>query len=422
MLQDRYGNALSTSSQAARDAYIDGIDRTLAAAGGGAAKFEAAIEADPSFALAHIALARHHQVWGNRDGVAAPLQAARACTGLSDREASHVNAFALLMSGKVGDGYRAIRAHVLDHPLDALVAQTCTGVFSLIGFSGQPGREAELLAYTTQLAPHYGDDWWFTAQHAFSQMEAGQVDPAAASIETAIAGNPRNANASHIRSHLHYENGETDAGYRYLADWMDGYERDGMLHCHLSWHVALWALEQGDIDRMWAVIDADLSPDRTVSPALNVMTDMASILYRAERRGIDVPPERWHQVSAYATECFPSPGLSFADVHAALAHAMAGRSEALTKIIENAKGPAADIVRDLARSFRAIAAQDWPEAERHLAVALRDHARIGGSRAQRDMIEFAMASTLLRQGRGVEARRLLSIRRPMATHDGSVVQ
>ncbi len=422
MLEDRYGNTLSSTSQAARDAYVDGLDRTLAAAGGSKQKFEAAIEADPSFALAHIALARHHQVWGNRDGVAAPLKAALACTGLSDREASHVNAFSLLMSGKVGDGYRAIRAHLLDYPRDALAAQSCTGVFSLIGFSGQPGREAELLAFTTQLAPHYGDDWWFMAQHAFSQMEAGQVGPAAATIETAIEGNPRNANASHIRSHLYYENGETEAGYRYLTDWMDGYEREGMLHCHLCWHVALWALEQGDLDRMWAVIDADLSPERTVSPALNVMTDMASILYRAERRGVSIPPERWAQVSAYASEYFPSPGLSFADVHAALAHAMAGRSGALTKIIEKAKGPAADIVRDLAQAFRAIAVQDWPEAESHLLVALRDHARIGGSRAQRDLVEFAMASTLLRQGRGAEARRLLSMRRPMATHDGSVVQ
>ncbi len=422
MLEDRYGNTLSTTSQVARDAYVSGLDSTLSATGGSRRQFEAAIEADPSFALAHIALARHHQVWGNRDGVAAPLQSALACTGLTEREAGHVGAFAALMSGKAHEGYRAIRAHLLDHPRDALAAQTCTGVFSLIGFSGQPGREAELLAFTTQLAPHYGDDWWFTGQHAFSQMEAGQIGPAAATIEQSLDGNPRNANASHIRSHLHYENGETEAGYRYLTGWMDDYERDGMLHCHLSWHVALWALEQGDIDRMWAVIDADLSPDHTVSPPLNVMTDMASILYRAERRGVPVAPERWQRVSAYASEYFPNPGLSFADVHAALAHAMAGRSEALTKIIGNARGPAADIVRDLAQAFRAIAARDWPEAESHLAVALRDHARIGGSRAQRDLVEFAMASTLLRQGRGAEARRLLSIRRPLATHEGSVVQ
>ena len=412
-MQDRYGNTLGTGSAAARDAYVGGIDRMLAAAAGGEALLNQAIEADPSFALAHIALARSRQMWGDRAGVAAPLAAALACDGLSPREASHINALALLMSGKVGEGYAAIRAHVIDYPRDALIAQTCTGVFSLIGFSGQPGREAELLAFTTQLAPHYGDDWWFTGQHAFSQMEAGQVGPAAATIERSIAGNPRNANASHIRSHLHYENGETAAGLDYLAEWMAGYEREGMLHCHLSWHVALWALEQGDVDRMWAVIDADVSPGRTVSPALNVLTDMASILYRAEMRGVSVPPERWRQVSAYAAQSFPKPGLAFADVHAALAHAMAGEGEALAKIVEAARGPAADMVRALAQAFGAIAARDWAGAEDHLWIALHDHARIGGSRAQRDLVECAMANVLLRQGRGVEAQRLLALRRPV---------
>lgn len=422
MLQDHYGNPLSTSSTQARDAYIDGIDRTLAGLEGPAEQFEKAIQADPNFAMAHIALARHHQVWGNRDALKAPLDAANVAAKLTPQEASHINAFTLLMTGKLADGYSAIRAHLIDYPRDTLVAQTCTGVFSLIGFSGQPGREPELLAFTTSLAPHYGDDWWFNAQHAFSQMEAGQTGPAAATIETAIAGNPRNANAAHIKSHLHYENGETEAGFQYLKDWLPSYSREGILHCHLNWHVALWALEQDDTDHMWAIVDEEMAMDTTLSPSLNVITDTASILYRAERKGVEIPAARWHQVSAYASQKFPKPGLAFADVHAALAHAMAGNSEALTKIIEGAKGPAGDIVKSLSLAFQAIAAQSWPEAETYLSVALQDHARIGGSRAQRDMIEFAMASTLMRQGRGAEANRLLSIRRPMATHEGSVIQ
>lgn len=422
MLNDRYGNPLTTSSRAAADAYCDAMDRTLAGDAGCVAAYETAIAADPDFALAHIGLARHHQVWGNRDGIAAPLAAAQAATGLSPQERAHINAFALLLTGKVGAGYAAIRAHLLDYPRDALIAQTCTGVFSLIGFSGQPGREAELLAFTSQLAPAYGDDWWFTGQHAFSQMEAGQTGPAAATIETSLDGNARNANAAHIKSHLFYETGETTAGRDYLADWMTGYARDGLLHCHLSWHSALWALEQDDVDHMWAVIDADLQPEKTQSPSLNVMTDMASILYRAERRGVEIAPDRWHAVSAYASQCFPKPGLAFADVHAALAHAMAGNSEALTLIIEGARGPAGDVVKVLAQAFGAIAAQEWAQAQSHLNIALQDHARIGGSRAQRDLIEFAMSSVLLRQGHAQTARQLLSIRRPNCTHAGSVLQ
>jgi hypothetical protein len=406
---------------AARDAYVEGVDLTLAALDGGLAKLEEAVAHDPNFALAHIAIARHHQVWGNPAGVQAPLAAALAVQGLTVQEASHVGAFALLMSGKVREGYMAVRAHLVDYPRDALVASTCMGVFSLIGFSGQPGREAELLAFSTSLAPHYGDDWWFTGVHAFSMMEAGQVGPAAAMIETSLKGHARNATAAHIRSHLYYENGETDAGMGYLRDWMKSYEREGLLHCHLSWHVALWALEQGDEATMWSVFDASVAPDASVSPALNVVTDSASLLYRAGLRGVDVTPERWAAVSAHAARCFPKPGLAFADVHAALAHAMAGNSEGLALIIEGAKGPAGDVVLVLAEAFKAIASGAWAAAEAHLVVALQDHARIGGSRAQRDLIEFAMASVLLRQDRSVEARQLLAIRRPVATHAGSVI-
>ena len=421
MLQDRYGNTLSTASTAARDAYVEGVDRILASWEGAETCFEAAIALDPNFALAHMALARHHQLWGNQAEISAARDAAMACTGVSASEAAHLGAFNLLLSGKPREGYAAIRAHLLDQPRDALAASTCTGVFSLIGFSGQPGREAELLAFTCALAPAYGDDWWFNAQHAFSQMEAGCTGPAAATIERAIDGNPRNANAAHIRSHLYYEHGETEAGFRYLRDWMSDYERTGLLHCHLSWHVALWALEQGALDLMWAQMDDAIAPGTTVSPALNVLTDSASLLYRAERRGVDVPKDRWAALSRYASEYFPKTGIAFADAHAALIYAMAGDGDRLGQIIAAARGPAGDVVRELAEGFEAIAAQDWPRAEMHLSAVMRDHARLGGSRAQRDLVEFAWVSVLMRQGRGDEARRMLAIRRPVATHAGSVV-
>ena len=421
MLNDRYGNSLSTTSVAARDAYVEGLDAMLASLDGGLEAFERAVAEDPNFAIGHIAIARHHQVWGNPAGVQPALAAASAVEGLSAREASHIAAFEYVMTGRVREGYVAVRAHLLDYPRDALIAATCVGVFSLIGFSGQPGREAENLALTSSLLPHYGDDWWFTAAHAFSQMEAGQVGPAAAMIETSLAQHPRNATAAHIKSHLHYESGETQAGFDYLRDWMGDYTRTGLLHCHLSWHVALWALEQGDEALMWDVYEADLKPSVTLSPALNVVTDTASLLFRAERRGIKVSKDRWAEVSANAAKCFPNPGLGFADAHAALAHAMAGNEEGVAKIIEGAKGPSADLVKVLAQAFDAMARAAWTEAEAYLVIALQDHARLGGSRAQRDLIEFAMASVLLRQDRSAEAQRLLAIRRPVATHAGSVV-
>lgn len=414
MLQDRYGNTLSTSSAAARDAYVDGVDRFLAAQPGVEAAFAAAVAADDGFALGHMALARARQAMARGEDTRAPMAAAQALAGsVTARERAHVEALSLLVSGQGPAAYKVIRAHLLEHPRDVLVAQTCTGVFGMIGFSGQPGREAEQLAFTSALAPHYGDDWWLLGQHAFSQVEAGQTGPATATIERSMALNPRNAHGAHIRSHVYYEAGETEAGYGYIAGWRRDYDKAGQLHCHIAWHVALWALERGDVETMWRVYDADVGPGGAWGPPLNLLTDSAALLFRAELAGVAVPAERWKAISEYAARLFPNPGIAFADVHAALAHSMAGDGTALARIVAEAKGPAGDLVRTLAEGFGALAAGKWAEAVTHLTAAMPQHERIGGSRAQRDLVEYALLNALLRQGKAEEARLLLSVRRPL---------
>ena len=292
MLQDRYGQSLSTNSAAARDAYVDAMDRFLAAEQGIQETFETAIDHDPDFALAHIGLARYQQLFGRRDEINKHLAAANAVIELNHWEAANVEISGLVLTGKGAAAYPKIRTHLLDNPRDAMLAQTCMGVFGLIGFSGQPGREAEQLAFTTSLAPQYGDDWWFQGVHAFAQMEAGQTGPAEASIEASLAQRPGSANGAHYRSHLYYENGESAAGYAFIRDWMKGYGRDGFMHTHLSWHTALWALEQGDEDTMWQVVDAEVAPGAATGPALNILSDTASVLYRAELAGVDVPARK----------------------------------------------------------------------------------------------------------------------------------
>lgn len=95
------------------------------------------------------------------------------------------------------------------------------------------------------------------------------------------------------------------------------------------------------------------SPDRPPAPPLNVLTDSVAIVHRAFLAGEQIPQERWQQPSDYAVQFFPSPGLAFADVHAALAHAMAGNRERLETTIDGAKGPAAPpLLRSQAHSVR----------------------------------------------------------------------
>lgn len=420
-MKDRYGLELTTSSADAQDAYVEGVDRMLAGDAGAEHSFQRALEIDAGFALAKAALARAQQFLG--DGRAARTFMAEALempAPSTARERSHLNAMDLLIRGRP-EGYGAIQAHLADHPRDALIAQTCCGVFGLIGFSGQPGREAEQLAFTSGLARHYGDDWWFLGQHAFSQVEAGQVTVADATIDRAMAGNPRSAHNAHIRAHVDYEAGGAEVGLARLTDWLPGLEQAAIMHCHISWHISLWALYSGDIDRMWQVYDEGVSPQGAWGPSINVITDCVALLYRAQLAGVDVPAERWQLISDYATNTFPRTGIGFVDAHAALAFAMNGDGAELDRILENAKGPAADTVAALAKGFRAMAASDWSAAIDALSSTMNDHERIGGSRAQRDLVEFALAEAMKQAGKADEAARMIAMRRPIHSPGAMVV-
>jgi hypothetical protein len=414
MLNDRYGNALSTSSAAARDAYIEGVDLLLSGNYGAQESFTRATEADDTFALGYVGIARAAQVGAKGAEAQAAMATAKSLAGnISEREKEHVNAMGYLIAGDGAAALQAMRAHADDFPRDVIIIQPCTSVFGLIGFSGQPGREAEQLAFLNRLAPHYDNDWWFNTAHAFAQCEVGQVAKSVDTIERSLAANPDSAHGAHVRAHIHYENGETAAGYSYISNWRESYDRRAPLHCHISWHVALWALEQGDTAKAWQIVENDVRPSsQSESPPLNILTDFASFLMRAELAGEPRKPDLWREASDYAGRIFPNTGIAFADVHAALAHAISGQSAALEKVIRDAKGPARDLVTQASESFRAFANQSWAEVISTLTPALADHERIGGSRAQRDLLEFMYLGALLRLDHADEARRLLQMRRP----------
>jgi tetratricopeptide (TPR) repeat protein len=423
MLRDRYGFALTTASPEARDAYVAGVDLSLSANHGAEGQFRRAIACDEALAVAHVALARTLQVQHNPDEAkAAAARARELASSLPHRERSHVNALATVIDGGSVAGLAAVKEHLATYPRDAMVLAPCTGVFGLIGFSGRAGREAELLALLDPLADAYGDDWWFESALAFAQVEVGEIERAHATIERSLALHPRNANGAHIRSSVYYEAGEREAGLAYLEEWWPDYPKESLLHCHLSWHIALWQLALGKPEEAWSFYRAHLRPGVSTGPPINTLSDSASFLLRAEMAGEPRDPELWRELSQYATQWFPSPGIAFADVHGALAHAFAGDAEALARIIENAKGPAKDVVAPIAQAFGAFSRSDWAEATSQLQAVSTSHERIGGSRAQRDLIEYALVVCLLRSGRADEARSLLQTRRAQSGAAGWPIQ
>jgi hypothetical protein len=418
MAIDRYGLPVSTSSEAARDAYVAGADCILSATAGWREHLDRAIAADPSFALAHVALARglflDADVKPAREAAVRARELAKAATA---REQSHVNAIALPLEGKPVDALAATRTHLAEWPRDAMVLAPATGVFGLLGFSGRQEREEELYELLRGLAPQYGDDWWFQCVHAFAASESGRLDEAWRLIEPSMAVNPRNAHGAHIKVHVLHEMGEMARALEYLEGWMPGFDRRGLLHCHLSWHVALTALALGKLERAWAAYRAGVHPGGSWGPPINVASDASAFLWRAELAGEPHRPELWREVHDYALKFFPKAGLPFADVHVALACIANGDLAALDRLMGELRErlaagrlPAGSVVPTIAEGFGAYAKGDWNAVIRHFEQALPETVRIGGSRAQRDLVEFTLVAAYLKAGRRERARQLIGNR------------
>jgi hypothetical protein len=247
---------------------------------------------------------------------------------------------------------------------------------------------------------------------AFAEIELQHHEGGLRNIEISLRGYPRNAHAAHIRAHLYYELGEREAGLAYLSDWARDYPRESQLHCHVSWHLALWSMETGRREQAWRIYRDSLRPGASWGPQINVLSDCASFLARAAMAGETVEPDLWRDIGAYGAQWFPNTGVTFADMHSALAFAMAGDSDALRAIVETPKGPAADLLAPIARGFDAFARGDWSAVVDEIAPVLATHERVGGSRAQRDLLEYIVTCAMLREGRGDDARRHITARRP----------
>jgi hypothetical protein len=413
MLKDRYGNELTTASTAARDAYVRGVDSLMAATAGTDQAFAEAVAADEGFALGHISLARAKQLMGRGHEAKAPrARALELAAGTSGREQSHIAIFDKILGGQGEAALAAIKRHLETWPRDAMAFAPATSVFGLIGFCGRVGREQEQLEMIRPFETHYGDDWWYRTQLAFAQIELGQFAEGERNIEAALAGYPKSAHAAHIRGHLFYEVGEREAGLAFLVDWMNDYPRNGLMHCHNSWHMALWSLETGRVADAWRIYDESLRPGAAWGPQVNVATDCPAFLLRAEMAGETRKPELWRELAAYSTQWFGRPGLSFVDMHTVLAYAMAGDDDKLAPFTDDPRGAAGDMVPPMARGFKAYAAGDYKTAATEIEPLLATHERLGGSRAQRDLLEYVVASAKLRGGQRDEARSFIERRRP----------
>jgi Flp pilus assembly protein TadD len=418
MLTDRYELPLSTASSGARNAYVQGCEAKLTMYPGAIEAFDRAIAADPAFALAHTAKAHALLERGEVSTARASMAAANSLTaGLSEREVSHVAFFDLLVRGDAERALAALLAHLNAWPRDTVVLATTAFTNGLIGNSGRAGQKRMLLELLDRLAPSYGDDWWFTAHHGMAYSENGERDVGRQKIDRSLAQNPRNPWAAHARAHLCYEEGDANAACNFLSAWLPTYPRNGALYSHLSWHLALGHLEAGDAAAAFRLFREAFSPDVHSGPPRGKLNDAVSFLWRWELAGHPRNADAWRTLHDFATAVFLSAGLAFSDMHVALAHVVAGsdlvleaRARQIEELARDGRYPSGPLVPAVSRGFAAFERRDFSAVIDALAPIIGDLERIGGSRAQLDLVEFTLLKAFLDADRPDDARRMLRLR------------
>ncbi len=418
MITDRYGLQFSTASDVAAANYREGVDLLLSAWPGAGERFEAAIAADPSFALAHLARGRVYQMRAEAAAARAKADTARALAVYATaREQSHINVLASSIEGQSAAAISAAEQHLETWPRDALVLSLLLGAFGLYAFSGRADHDDARVRICERHARHYGQDWWFLTYLGWSHTEAGNAGAGRLLTERALDIRRDNANAAHALSHALFEQGEAQTCQTFLDDWLPTYDRTGILNGHLCWHLSLIALEHGDVDTALKLYDERIKPAVSHAAPLNAFTDAASLLWRAALSSDAALRDQWAETSVYAAQKFPNAGLAFADVHHALVAAGTGNAQAadarlaqLRALQAEGKLAAGTVVVNLSRGLHAFAGADYATAITALEAAQADAVRIGGSHAQRELVEDTLIVAYLR-GRSPEKARALIDRR-----------
>jgi tetratricopeptide (TPR) repeat protein len=422
MLTDRYGLALSTASTAARDAYVEGCDLALTFYPGAAQAYNRAIAADPGFALAHAGKAQVLMREGNVAAALAALAAAKdAATGLSEREVSHLAFFELLFTGRTDAAIAALYKHLTEWPRDALVVASGANPNGLIGGSGRIGQKHRIAELMDGLAAHYGDDFWFTSYYAMALSEDGQLAAARAKIERSVAANPNNAHGAHGFAHVCYESGEPDTARTFLSSWLASYPRDGFFYGHLSWHLSLCEIQAGNWAEALQLYRDAIALDRHSGGPQQKISDGAAFLWRSELAGQPRNAAAWCGLYDYGSSALPRPGNGLADLHVVLTQAVMGddaaldaRGRQIEELAREGRYPSGSYLPTLARGFVAFERGDFSGAIEALAPLAGQNERIGGSRAQHDLIEFTLLRAFIETNRLDEVQRLLGARRPGA--------
>ena len=413
--RDAYGLPLSASTDAAA-VYRDGMARILRVQSGAEDLIATAVELDHGFALGHATLALLGVEWGAAVDVEASLRNAHLFADRADeRETRFIEAVTARVRAPGHASAAQLISYVHDYPEDALAVSISVPT---IAFGGATEVPAEAWTLVEGLAPVYRDDWWYRGLLAFVRQEQERYDEAAHLADLALAVEPSSGHAVHARTHAYYEKGEHAAGLAWLDRWIGTCGRQASHRAHFSWHAALHELALGDDAAVVRRFHGQLGPGSV--HGVRALIDSAALLWRCQVAGCAPDAESSWTADAITevlrvvpAEMLHSPSTPFMGMHAALALAAAGDCHGLSRLRRHARQQTEPVfTRTLVELIDALSdyvhGDDQDAAETLLRLEGID--RLGGSAAQRDVIEETLLHVATTAERADVAQRILQSR------------
>jgi tetratricopeptide (TPR) repeat protein len=362
---------------------------------------KAAVAEDPAFALGPVATAGLFLVGGLRDDhplVTEALRAAEApMAGANPRERLHFAAVRAWAEGGLPEATRLWETILADWPTDALALRLGQDAYF---FLGQPQALRDSVA---RVLPAWQADnplrSFVLGAYAFGLEESGELGRAEDSAREALAGNSQDGWATHALAHVMESASRQDEGIAFLKQTRASWARAHFMAGHNGWHLAVYLIEQGRTDEVLASYDSFTAPRLAQDLTLD-RVDAASLLWRLELVGVDVG-DRWTPVARAWMAHADDHVLAFNDLHCALAAARSPDPEDAARFRRSVEAFAregsghnarvtAEVGLPLIEGILAFAAgEDARTVERILPVRY-EAIRIGGSHAQRDIVNLTL--------------------------------
>jgi tetratricopeptide (TPR) repeat protein len=406
MTQDAQGHHLSGATAEAVTTYDQAVRAFNLVHGDAVGLFDKACQNAPDFAMAYLGKAWVYTL-ANDPGLmtqtAALVETVRPLT-VNEREQVHLAALTYLVQGARASAVAVLDRHLMRYPFDLVAHQGAAVTDGFLGrFPWVRDRSARALPFWSKDQPGYGT---LLAMHGFGLEEAGDYTRAEDESRAAAELEPLSFWPHHTVAHVMEMTGRPEDGLGWMTAREALWSTPGhMNQVHIWWHKALFHLELGQYDAALALYDGPMRA--TQRPVALSLTNATALLWRLDTLDCDTG-DRWSEQADLWQDHADGKCLVFADIHAAMAELRSGREASVERRLAAMRETAASTV-EAAGLYRTVGIRvveglaafhrgAYAEAVELLLPVRFDLWQIGGSYAQRDVVDWTLTEAAMRAG------------------------